>query len=101
MIVQPDLFSEPPAQAHSTTSRMAAASIETHVPNLRERVYALICARGPITDEAIATELGLNPSTARPRRIELVAAGMVRAAPDMQRTSSGRQATAWVPAEGF
>lgn len=101
MIVQPDLFSEPPAQLHSTTSRMAAASIENHAPTLRQRVYDLICAKGPITDERIAEITKLNPSTARPRRIELVAAGLVMAAPESQKTSSGRQATAWVRSGGF
>lgn len=82
-------------QAHSETSVDAAISILPARLTLRERVYNCIRAIGPVTDEEIADHLGMNPSTERPRRIELQEAGMVR--PEGKRTTrSGRQAVAWV-----
>ena len=94
-------FDDAPAQRHSRTSRQAAEAIKPHVLTLKERVLCFITAHAPVTDEEIAEGLGLNPSTARPRRVELVAEGLVRAAPDTKRTSSGRRATAWMPLEPF
>lgn len=89
----------PPAQRHSSTSRAAAKAIKDHAPSIRERVYALIAYAGPISDQQIATTLNLAENTVRPRRVELVAEGLVRAAPDVVRTASGRQATAWIASE--
>ena len=94
-------FDDPPAQRHSRTSREAAEAIREHALTLRERVYWYIVAHGPCTDEEIALGLELNPSTARPRRIELVAEGLVRAAPETKRTLARREATAWVSTEPF
>jgi predicted transcriptional regulator len=98
-IDQLDLFSELPFQRHSATSRAAAKEIEPLANELRARVYRCIGSCGPITDEEIAITTGLNPSTARPRRIELVAVGLVRAHHIPARTRSGRIATAWVVAD--
>jgi predicted ArsR family transcriptional regulator len=92
---QGDLF-DPPAQVHSRTSREAAQAISGAAASIRARVYAYICENGPVTDEQIAGALGLNPSTERPRRIELVGDGLVMAHYELARTSSGRRATAWV-----
>jgi hypothetical protein len=91
-----DAIEPAPDQRHSPTSVAAARQIEPVRETLRDHVYHLIADAGPITDEAIATTLGLNPSTARPRRVELVALGLVRAAPELHKTSSGRSAMAWV-----
>jgi len=54
---------------------------------------AFLRARGDhgATDEEIATGLAMNPSTARPRRIELVAKGMIVQAGE-GKTASGRRA---------
>lgn len=92
---QLDIF-EAPAQRHSATSRAAATQIAPHAPTLRARVLAYIAKNGPCSDEQIANALGLNPSTARPRRIELVAEGLVRAHYETGKTSSGRSATLWI-----
>ena len=46
------------------------------------------------TDEEIASGLGLNPSTERPRRIELQRRGLVVEA-GTRKPRSGRYATAW------
>jgi transcription initiation factor IIE alpha subunit len=47
-----------------------------------------------LTDEEMQTRLGMNPSTQRPRRIELARRGMVVEA-GTRRTSSGRMAVVW------
>ena len=94
-------FSDPPAQRHSGTSVAAARAIKAKAPSLRERVYYFIMAHGPVTDQEIAEGLGLDPSTARPRRIELVAAGKVRCHHETRRTASGHAAHAWVTCEPF
>lgn len=84
----------PPAQRHSPTSVAAAEAIAPDQNTVRERVYRCILTDGPITDEGIANKLSMNPSTARPRRVELVDAGRVVAA-GKSHTASGRSAVAW------
>lgn len=88
---------KPPAQAHSETSRQAAVAIAPTSGTLRAKVLAFIQTRGAAgaTDEEIATALGLNPSTARPRRIELVRGGFIEKR-GTRKTSSGRAADVWV-----
>ena len=88
-----------PAQRHSRTSRAAAKEIKPYVPSIRQRVHEVIIKEGPISDQAIAIKLGLAENTVRPRRVELVAHGWARAAPDTVLTKSKRQATAWIAAE--
>lgn len=90
------LFAAAAAQLHSTTSREAAAEIVPVAGGLRRRVLDFIQARGAAgaTDEEIANGLGLNPSTARPRRVELVRAGLVAKA-GTRKTASGRNADVW------
>ena len=44
---------------------------------MRARVLAVIMD-GPCTDEEGACRAGMNPSTWRPRRVELEAAGLIR-----------------------
>ena len=91
------LWNQPaPAQQHSATSRAAAASIDAATLNeMQRRVLAWIAEHGPTTDEEIAAGLGMNPSTARPRRIELVRRGFVVPA-GTRRAASGRMATVWM-----
>lgn len=81
----------------SATSREAAISMHRPAAQLRERVRAFIAGRGDsgATDEEIAASLQLNPSTARPRRCELVEAGLVVDSGITRATHSGRQATVW------
>ena len=85
-----------PAQQHSATSRAAAADIAPVAGTLRAQVLAFIAGRGAAvaTDEEIATGLGMNPSTARPRRLELWRAGLIVKA-GTRRTASNRAADVW------
>jgi predicted ArsR family transcriptional regulator len=92
-------FDDPPAQRHSRTSREAARAIKDHAPSLRDRVLGCIERCGPITDQAGAVTLGMSENTWRPRRVELVAEGLVRADAETQHTLSGREAVAWVACE--
>lgn len=86
----------PPAQAASPTSKAAAAEIAPSAGTLRARVLGFIQGRGAAgaTDEEIAAGLGMNPSTARPRRIELAKAGLIVSS-GVRETSSGRSAAVW------
>ena len=85
-----------PAQQHSRTSMAAADSLDTDTLNaLQRRVLEFLQARPEgATDEQIASGLGLNPSTARPRRIELQRRGLVVEA-GTRKTASGRNAITW------
>lgn len=87
-----------PFQPHSDTSREAAESIDANT--LRERVHRYIREQGPFgaTDDEVQYELDMNPSTQRPRRIELVQQGRVRDSGRKRKTRSGRNATVWVVA---
>jgi len=87
---------DPPAQRHSDTSVAAADAIKPKAGTLRSRVHIHLtgCADGA-TDEEMQSALLMNPSTQRPRRIELEAAGLVRDSGLRRRTRSGRKATVW------
>ncbi len=74
------LFSHtPPYQPHSATSRAAAERIESAAGTLRGKVLQFLqdSPRGA-TDKEIQDALAMAGSTQRPRRIELVADGLVR-----------------------
>jgi hypothetical protein len=96
--LQIDVFEPPrqtaPYQPHSRTSRAAAREIQASLNGLQLQVLKLIARAGPVPDERIQEWLGMNPSTERPRRIELVRLGMVAAAGSCT-VRSGRTATAW------
>jgi len=77
----------------SETSKSAAKSMTKRAPKDRERVLKAIAKR-PMTDEQIATKLRMSPNTARPRRVELVALGLVESK-GTRKTSSGRLAQVW------
>ena len=68
-----------PAQQHSVTSRAAADSMDRATLNRLQRlIYDFVADQpGGATDEEIARACSLNPSTARPRRIELERRGLV------------------------
>ena len=91
-----NLFS-PLAQSHSPTSQAAAEAIKPSANRLRDQVYAAIAAAPDgLTDEQIIDTTGIQPSTARPRRVELVEAQRIRSSERTRPTRSGRQATIWV-----
>jgi hypothetical protein len=91
-----------PCQAHSETSREAAAILQAggrrHA--LREEVLGLLLREGPMTDEEMQRKTGMNPSTQRPRRVELLRLGLVKATGETRRTASGRRAAVWGVAKG-
>jgi hypothetical protein len=90
-----------PAQSHSETSRAAAESFDGNTLNaLQRRVLDLLRSTpGGLTDEEISNRLGMNPSTERPRRVELARRGLVVKA-GTRKTASGRSADVWVVAKG-
>lgn len=96
MLTTPDLFA-PPAQRHSATSRAAAEGIESASGSLRRQVLEFLRHANVVggTDEEIQDCLEMNPSTQRPRRIELQRAGLVYDSGTTRKTRSGRLATVW------
>ena len=83
-----------PSVNGSVTSAAAADSLDGKTLNaLQRRVLEFIAWR-PSTDEEIATELAMNPSTVRPRRIELARRGLI-VEDGTRKTASGRMATVW------
>jgi len=85
-----------PYQSHSLESKDAAESILPAAGTLRRRVYDFIamCGKFGATDEEVQTALSMNPSTQRPRRIELAQARCI-VANGHRKTKSGRNATVW------
>jgi hypothetical protein len=91
------LFAQrPPSVAGSVTSAAAADSLDGETLNaMQRRVLQLLQATpGGLTDEEMQRRLDMNPSTQRPRRIELARRGLVVEA-GTRRAASGRLATVW------
>jgi hypothetical protein len=86
----------PPFQHENDLSRRAAQSIIPVAGTLRARVLAAIEA-GPCTDEEGTDRTGMNPSTWRPRRVELEAAGLIRKVAERP-GRSGRMMAVWAAA---
>lgn len=85
-----------PHQAHSDTSRAAAASSLPGARTARERVYWTVCASAQgLTDEEIQLQLAMNPSTQRPRRVELLEAGLIEDSGSTRTVRSGLEAVVW------
>ncbi|NBW17299.1 MAG: hypothetical protein EBR82_55905 [Caulobacteraceae bacterium] len=85
-----------PSVAGSITSAQAADSIGPATLNAMQRKVLELLEATPdgLTDEEMQRRLGMNPSTQRPRRIELARRGMVVEA-GTRRTASGRMAVVW------
>ena len=86
----------PPYQSHSITSIDAARSVVGRTSKPREAILRLL-KNSQLTDESIATMLKMNPSTERPRRIELAKAGLIKPIGEAL-TASGRKAVVWTAA---
>ena len=86
-----------PYQRHSATSRDAA---EAQAPKSQTRRAAVLAAIRQsfdgLTDEQIQRQLNMDPSTQRPRRVELVEMGRVIDSGRVRKTISGRNATVWI-----
>jgi len=85
-----------PYVAGSETSKRAADGIRPQVQHDRGRVLAYLQAFGPCTDQELQDALDLDPSTERPRRVELVTAGLVYDSGRTRPTKSGRPAVLWI-----
>lgn len=85
-----------PSVNGSITSAAAADALDATTLNAMQRrvLRFLETCLGGATDEEMQLALGMNPSTQRPRRIELVQAGLV-VKDGTRRTSSGRMAVVW------
>ena len=85
-----------PFVGDSVTSREAAASLP-NAGTLRRAVLDWLRnhTEEGLTDEEIQIDLGMPPSTQRPRRVELVNAGLVRDSGSVRKTRSGRNAVVW------
>jgi len=80
------------------TSKAARASIRKCAPGQRRKILAAL-AKGPLHDEELCGATGLNPSSLRPRRLELIQSGDVCAADGTRQTRSGRKAQLWTVAK--
>lgn len=89
-----------PYQVHSETSRAAALAYEQQSWTSRQRVFEAIRNFRGLTDEEVCTLLAMNPSTERPRRVELERAGLIRDSGQQRATRSGMQAVVWIEIEG-
>lgn len=89
-----------PFQAHSATSRQAAEDAKPGAATERRKVLLYLQSRGEdgATDEECQLALSMNPSTQRPRRVELVRSGLVKDSGRKRRTASGREAVVWTVA---
>ncbi|MFA4972932.1 MAG: hypothetical protein WC683_09980 [bacterium] len=92
----------PPCVSHSVTSVEAAESIDHTRTGGRACLlrFLLDQANHGATDEEMQTATGMNPSTQRPRRCELVEMGKVRDSSNTRPTKSGRKAVVWVLNQG-
>ena len=88
---------DPPYQAHSPTSQAAAEAV-ADAGTKRQMVLDLLAAGDGLTDEECQLALSMNPSTQRPRRVELVEMGLVRDSGRTRPTHSGREAVVWAVA---
>lgn len=88
-----------PFQRHSSESQTAAAATAPIVTGKRAAVLRFIVNRGSdgATDDEIQLGLGMNPSTERPRRVELYEARLIVKMKDQRRfTRSGKPAAVWL-----
>ena len=96
MIVGKDAIGKARAD-HPITSKSSQAKTKTISGKARKMVYEylLLCKQRGATDEEIQKGCGLNPSTERPRRIELVEMGLAEPSGMTRKTSSNRNAIVW------
>lgn len=73
----------------------AAAKIAGGLPKLQQQVFECIKKRVRATDEEICDALSMNPSTERPRRVELTERGLVRDSGYTSWTKAKRRSVLW------
>lgn len=86
------------AQMQSKTSVAAAVAAEPSKGSTRAAVLAMLRRLGAhgATDEQMQRSLRMNANTQRPRRVELVEAGLVVDSEMVRKTTFGRPAVVWV-----
>jgi hypothetical protein len=77
------------------TSRAAARGITVKAGTQRGRIMLAIHNHGGLTDYEIHDTTDIKPDTLRPRRVELVDAGLVLPAGDRKRQHGGQDWTIW------
>lgn len=89
-------YTNPPS-VPGETSEEAAERIEPSVETLRGKVLRFVrsCGDNGATDEEVQDALSMNPSTERPRRIELERLGFVQDSGKIRLTRSNRKAVVW------
>jgi hypothetical protein len=87
-------------EGQSVTSRVAAIEAVPITGKARTAVFQVIKQMGNYgaTDEEIQATLDMNPSTQRPRRVELVEQGWIKDSGRTRTTRSKRQAVVWIRA---
>lgn len=100
MTQQLNSFDAPPAHNGTAISRLAAEQLEG-VDALRKKVldYIASCGERGSTDEECQLALPINPSTQRPRRVELARQGRIVLADFTRLTKAGRKAQCWIARE--
>lgn len=90
-----------PYQRHSRTSAAAAQNIEPKTGTKRALVLAFLRGRGAAgaTDEEMQQQIPMPSNTQRPRRVELVAARLIKDSGRERNTSGGDAAVVWVAVE--
>jgi len=85
-------------RATRETSLAAAEAMAGKAATLRALVYRTLKDIGPggLTDDELQVHLGMDGSTERPRRVELLQQGLIEASDAQRKTRSGRLATVWV-----
>lgn len=93
-----DFTARPRYVRNSDTSRAAQASAEPKAGTKRALVLAFIRGRGAegATDEEVQMGLPISANTERPRRVELVDAGLVVDSKRRRATVGGDLAVVWV-----
>ena len=83
------------------TQRLAALRVMPHTGTARRRVLdaILVATRDGMTDEELQDVLAMNPSTQRPRRVELVEGGWIEDSGRRRPTRSGMDAVVWQATE--
>lgn len=91
-------FAEQPPSVHGETSEAAAEAIKPHRVAQWRKIHDRLVLAGwdGLTDQEIQHATNLDPSTERPRRGELVDAGLIYDSGRKRRTLSGRRAIVWV-----
>jgi len=83
---------------HPDTSIASSIAIIPSSGTMRRKVFDYLSERGfkGATDEQMQHRLHLNPSSQRPRRVELVEAKLVKDSGRRRNTKSGSKAIVWV-----